>query len=71
MPKEADFLPSVANGNLGTRVHSETVFMNGIYNGYMNSSHRAAIPSTCSFNITGTEPPIKLSRKYKLNVGEG
>ena len=71
LPSNSRLRPSVANGHLGTVVHSPSVFMNGLYNGYMTDSHRAVVPSTCSLNVTGTEPESKFKRKYRLNVGEG
>lgn len=63
--------PSIANGHLGTAVHSQEVFMNGLYNGRGSESHRAVIPSTSSVNVTDTQPPSNYTRTYSLNVAEG
>ena len=71
LPKSPRLRPSIANGHLGTAVHAGEVFMNGLYNGRGEDSHRAVIPSTVSFNITGTEPPSNFTRIYTLNAGEG
>ena len=71
LPKDPRLRPSIANGHLGTAVHSHGVFMNGLYCGAGGDSHRAWIPSTCSLKITEAEPPTNFSRQYSLNVGEG
>jgi len=71
LPKEQRQRPSVGNGYLATVVHGADMYMSGVYNGEGCDSHRAAIPSTCSFVITGTDPPSTLNRTYELNVGAG
>ena len=34
-------LPSVGNGHLATNVWTDTLFLNGVYNGYKGDSYRA------------------------------
>ena len=71
LPQDPRHRPSIANGHLGTVIHSKEVYMNGLYNGRQTTTHRAVIPSTVSLNITATEPPSRFSRTYSLNVAQG
>ena len=80
--RDGSFMPSVANGYLGTVIFSDTIHLAGVYNGaaytkprdiypvYLyEHTHRARIPSSCAidFQIRGVQG--KLS--YALDVGEG
>lgn len=80
--KNGNFMPSVANGYVGTVIYSDTVHVSGIFNGkaypkkypiypvYLyQHAHRARIPSTASLNfkIRG----IKGKSSYALDVSEG
>ncbi|XP_064622218.1 protein-glucosylgalactosylhydroxylysine glucosidase-like isoform X2 [Lineus longissimus] len=67
------FMTSVGNGHVGTVIDSDTVLMNGLYNGRHGDSHRARIPSMVSCNITGFHPhqPYKPRRAYTLNMMNG
>ena len=47
------------------------MFVSGVYNGEGSDSHRAAVPSTCSFVVSATEPATDFNRTYQLNVGAG
>ena len=38
-------LPSVGNGHLATNVFSDTIYINGVFNGYLGESHRARVRS--------------------------
>jgi len=71
LPQDPRQRPSVGNGYLATVVHGDDVYMSGMYNGEAGDSHRAAIPSSCSFVIGGTEPQTDFNRTYELNVGAG
>ena len=71
LPKDPRQRPSVGNGYLATVAHGADVFISGVYNGEATDSHRAAVPATCSFIITATEPTTKFNRTYELNVGAG
>ncbi|XP_013407124.1 mediator of RNA polymerase II transcription subunit 12, partial [Lingula anatina] len=72
MPINSRYLPTIGNGHVGTVVYSDAIYMNGLYNGRLTSSHRARIPSSCAVNITAVEPSQgPLVRLYALNVAEG
>ncbi|XP_067686916.1 uncharacterized protein [Haliotis asinina] len=45
------YMASVANGHLGTVVYSDTIYVNGLYNGPFGWSHRARIPSTQAMRV--------------------
>ena len=80
--KNGNFMPSVANGYVGTVIYSDTVHVSGVFNGkaypkkypiypvYLyQHTHRARIPSTASINfkISG----ISGNSSYALDVHEG
>ena len=77
-----NFMPSVANGYIGTVIYSDTVHVSGVYNGkaypkkypiypiYLyQHPHRARIPSTASINFKIRRTPGNSS--YALDVREG
>lgn len=45
-PDDPRLIPAVGNGHLATQVLNDVIYVNNVYNGYSNSSHRAKIPST-------------------------
>ena len=76
------FMPSVANGYIGTVIYSDAVHVSGVYNGkaypkkkpiypvyFRQHTHRARIPSTASidFSVPGTQG----KSSYALDVREG
>ena len=63
-------LPSVGNGHLATNVWTDTIFINGVYNGLLGNSHRARIQNihASDFNITGCSNP---TRTYRLDTRKG
>ena len=80
--KDGNFMPSVANGYVGTVIYSDSVHVSGVYSGraypkkypiypvYLyQHAHRARVPSTASMNfrIDG----IKGKSSYALDVSEG
>lgn len=74
MPAEQREWPSISNGHLGTLVNSKSVFMNGLFNGPAKTgdTHRAIIPTTCAFNITGIKQNYgPIQRQYVLDAFEG
>ena len=71
LPKEPRQRPSVGNGYLATVAHGADVFVSGVYSGEGIEAHRAAVPSTCSFVVSATEPPTTFNRTYELNVAAG
>nr|KAI8741141.1 acid trehalase-like protein 1 [Biomphalaria glabrata] len=70
MPSNKNYIPEVGNGHVATVVQSDTIFMNGLYNGASIVSHRARIPSTAGYNITSVTPS-GFSRQYSLDLGRG
>lgn len=63
-------MASVGNGHLATIVYSETVFMNGLFNGERGDSHRARIPSRINVRISIPKREIRLQR-FILDVEKG
>lgn len=70
------FDPTVANGYLGYRIYSDTIYVNGLYNGAGGDTHRARIPGTLPY--ADTEKAVvrelysdieeKSSRNYTTNI---
>ncbi|XP_033113241.1 protein-glucosylgalactosylhydroxylysine glucosidase-like isoform X2 [Anneissia japonica] len=60
--------PSIGNGYLATVVYSNTIFVNGLYNGKGTNSHRARVPSTAAITASLQE---SASHLYTLNVRKG
>ena len=71
LPEDIRLWPSVGNGHISMVAHSENVSMNGLYNGFMNTSHRAAIPCPLSANVTGINNRDAVNRTYILNTKAG
>ncbi|XP_060072816.1 protein-glucosylgalactosylhydroxylysine glucosidase-like [Ylistrum balloti] len=67
---DAASMPTIGNGYIATLVHSDTMYVDGVYNGYNGTSHRARLRSTSSINITDFSFPVTY-RKYSLDVGRG
>ncbi|XP_060072815.1 protein-glucosylgalactosylhydroxylysine glucosidase-like [Ylistrum balloti] len=67
---DAKAMPSIGNGHVATVVHSDTLYVDGLYNGQNSTSHRARIRSTASINITDFSFDID-SQKFSLDVGRG
>lgn len=80
--KHGNFMPSVANGYVGTVIYSDSVHVSGVFSGraypkkypiypvfLYQHTHRARIPSTASvdFKIDGIEG----KSSYALDVSEG
>lgn len=63
-------MPTIGNGYLATLIHSDTMYVDGVYNGPNGTSHRARLRSTSSINITDFSFPVR-DRKYSLDVGRG
>lgn len=67
--------PVVANGYIGFIPYGDSIYMNGLYNGFQDDSHRARIPhygsiqfEPCSQNHSKM-PPIRCS--YALDIYRG
>ena len=70
LPENSRILPTIGNGHVATVVYTDTIYMNGLYNGLKTLSHRARIPSTCAIEITSTSAHITKSL-YSLDVETG
>lgn len=70
LPNTRAYIPEVGNGHVATVIRSNTVFMNGLYNGANYSSHRARVPSTVGFKISHTSPS-GLQENYTIDFGRG
>ncbi|XP_077863843.1 protein-glucosylgalactosylhydroxylysine glucosidase-like [Saccoglossus kowalevskii] len=69
---DSRYMATVGNGHAATTVYSDTVYVNGIYNGVMGDSHRARIPSQNSIRVKFSEDiEAQIKRKYTLDVGKG
>ncbi|KAK6182582.1 hypothetical protein SNE40_010234 [Patella caerulea] len=66
-PSEIDYryMTSVGNGHLATLLYSDTIYVNGLYNGPTGWSHRARIPATQALFLS--HPGIT-DRLYSLDV---
>ncbi|XP_064602708.1 protein-glucosylgalactosylhydroxylysine glucosidase-like [Liolophura sinensis] len=71
LPSDPRLRPGIGNGQVATVVYSDSIYMNGLYNGFHSDSHRARIPAFCSVQITGVNPPAEFHRTYSLNVSTG
>jgi hypothetical protein len=70
LPDNSRILPTIGNGHIATVVYTDTIYMNGLYNGLKTLSHRARIPSTCAIEIASTSAHITKSL-YSLDVETG
>lgn len=64
------YMASVGNGHVATTVYTDTVYMNGFYNGERGESHRARIPSMNNIRLDRTGLEI-LEEGFGLDVGNG
>ena len=62
-------MPTVGNGHLATVVFRDRIFMNGLYNGEGNKSHRAAIPALNLIKLKLQADSI--SEMYSLHCIQG
>ncbi|GAB1601264.1 protein-glucosylgalactosylhydroxylysine glucosidase-like, partial [Argonauta hians] len=70
MPIDSRKHPTVGNGHIATVVFSDTICMNGFYNGVSLKSHRARIPSVSGIKAT-ISGKHNTSDIYALNVQHG
>lgn len=72
MPDDERYMSSIGNGHLATDVFSETLFMNGLYNGERGESHRARIPAWCNIQISNSTLEAENTRTfYSLDTTGG
>ena len=61
-------MATVGNGHIATVVYSDTIYMNGLYNGERGESHRARIPSYINVRV---QSPEIVPRRYALDTEKG
>lgn len=66
LPEDVRFRPPIGNGHVATNVLSDTIYMNGLFNGHEDYSSRARIQSTVSVDIKE-----RGTRQYSLDMYEG
>ncbi|CAH2067404.1 unnamed protein product, partial [Iphiclides podalirius] len=71
LPSDNRFMPSVGNGHLATNVFSDTVYMNGLYNGFRGESHRARIPAWANIRLNSTLTHHPYKPVYSLDTKHG
>ena len=71
LPSNDKFMPSIGNGHIATNIFSDTVYMNGLYNGKAGYSHRARIPAWANIRLNSTLTHNPYSPAYSLDTKEG
>ncbi|XP_050405226.2 protein-glucosylgalactosylhydroxylysine glucosidase [Patella vulgata] len=72
LPSDPRLLPEIGNGHIATVIHSDTICMNGLYNGANTSSHRARIPSIVSLIVDSIKTSNgSYTKKYLLDMKNG
>ncbi|XP_064602978.1 protein-glucosylgalactosylhydroxylysine glucosidase-like [Liolophura sinensis] len=71
MPTDRGLWPTVGNGHIATVVNSDTIHMNGLYNGAQATSHRARIPALIAIEISIAAPKVPVIKTYSLEMGGG
>ncbi|XP_045179575.2 protein-glucosylgalactosylhydroxylysine glucosidase-like [Mercenaria mercenaria] len=70
LPEDVRFRPPIGNGHVATNVFTDTVYMNGLYNGLEDKSSRARIPAYVAFDINMTND-VLLKQKFILDMYNG
>ncbi|RVE43011.1 hypothetical protein evm_012323 [Chilo suppressalis] len=68
LPADERFMASIGNGHVATNVFSDTVYMNGLYNGRAGRSHRARIPAYANVRLNSTLTHFPFKPVYSLNT---
>ncbi|XP_053605978.1 protein-glucosylgalactosylhydroxylysine glucosidase [Plodia interpunctella] len=71
LPTEDRFMPSIGNGHIATNIFSDTIYMNGVYNGKKGKSHRARIPAWANIRLNSTLTHSPYSTLYSIDTKEG
>lgn len=71
LPLDPKFMCNIGNGHLATDIFSNTVYMNGFYNGNKGESHRARIPAWCNVRLNSTFGDTGLKPSYTLDTSSG
>ena len=66
LPSDIRFHPPIGNGHVATNVLSDTIYMNGLFNGREDASSRARIRSSVAVDIS-----MNGAKEYTLNMYEG
>jgi protein-glucosylgalactosylhydroxylysine glucosidase len=64
-------MPAVANGHIATNVFSDTVNMNGLYNGKGGESKRARIPGYANIRMSSSSSKHPFKPIYSMDTREG
>lgn len=67
MPKDLNLFPEISNGHVATVVQTNTIYMNGLYNGPNVNSHRARIPSTAAVLVSFLSP-TNVTVRFQLDL---
>jgi hypothetical protein len=71
LPSDELEMPSVGNGQLATVIYTDTVYMNGLYNGELGESHRARIPSQINIRMDVGPNITVTQRRFILDTEKG
>ncbi|KAL8559375.1 hypothetical protein ACOMHN_045095 [Nucella lapillus] len=71
LPSLMNLYPEIGNGHVATVIRSNTVYMNGLYNGANITSHRARIPSTAAVLVQVVTPNQSATELFRLDIGRG
>ncbi|XP_023301582.2 protein-glucosylgalactosylhydroxylysine glucosidase [Lucilia cuprina] len=76
LPDDLNFMPSLSNGHLGFTVFGDSIYINGVYNGYKGNSRRARLPNwlNVTAHILNTQTNSYFqhnSIEYTMNLYEG
>lgn len=71
LPSDEHFMASIGNGQIATNVFSDTVYMNGLYNGKQGLSRRARIPAWANVRLNSTLTHYPYSPVYSLDTRDG
>ena len=66
LPEYLRIFPAVGNGHIATQVYHDTIYVNNVYNGYGNDSHRSRVPSTAAIQVLGQYEDV-----HELNMYTG
>ncbi|XP_038106902.1 protein-glucosylgalactosylhydroxylysine glucosidase [Culex quinquefasciatus] len=72
-PTSIEEIPALSNGNLGFAVHSDDVFLTGVYSGLGERSHRARLPNYGNLHIDLCDPRAAVQPQctYQLDIEFG
>ncbi|CAH0726149.1 unnamed protein product, partial [Brenthis ino] len=71
LPSDDRLMPSIGNGHIATNVFSDTVYLNGLYNGEKGLSRRARIPAWANIRLNSTLKHRHFTPVYTLDTKHG